>query len=94
MTKTILQVFEDSSGRLLFRTDFPVRMSPDEKAGIIGSVQHAMKKDLRGFREMAVNTAIRQLAFGAILCEADLQRAKEDFRSEAALFMKAEGKPV
>ena len=87
MTQTILQVYEDNSGRLLFRTDLPASLPGEEKAHIIGMVQLAMMTDLRGFKEMAVNSAIRQLGFGAILCEEDLHQAKEAFRSEANMFI-------
>ena len=87
MTQTILQVYEDNSGRLLFRTDIPGTITDEEKARIIGMVQLAMMTDLRGFKEMAVNAAIRQLAFGAILCEEDLQQAETDFRAEADKFI-------
>ena len=88
MTQTILQVYEDNSGRLLFRTDLPTSMPGEEKARIISMVQLAMMTDLRGFKEMAVNAAIRQLAFGAILCEEDLQPAETDFRAEADRFIR------
>ena len=87
MSTTVLQVYEDKSGKLYFRSDLPYEMKPEDKGILIGKIQLAMMTDLRGRLETAVNACIRQLAFGAVMCASDFEAVKADFREDAARFL-------
>jgi len=83
MTGTILQVYEDSSGRLFMHSDLPDTISEDEKHELVEKIRQAIKLDFR----ISIATAIRQLAFGAIMCRPDIEEAKSDFRSEVGRYL-------
>lgn len=78
MNFTILQVYEDKSGRLCFRSDLPESLSGAEKASLMRKLRNALAGESRG----GVGAAIRQLAFGAIMCRPDAEKAKNEFRKE------------
>ncbi len=81
MTGTVLSLHKLCNGRIILRSDIPDDMSEDERAELINTIQQAMTK-LRGNLALPVSSCIRQIAFGAILCSANLGEALRDFRSE------------
>ena len=82
MTGTVLSLHKLCNGRIILRSDIPDDMSEDERAELINTIQQAMTK-LRGNLALPVTSCIRQIAFGAILCSANLDEALRDFRFEA-----------
>lgn len=78
MTETILQVFEDNSGRLYFCTDLPQALPIEERVSLIKQISKAIKGNTR------VCSAIRQLALGAVMCSEDVEAQKRDFRADAS----------
>ncbi|MGI6313623.1 MAG: hypothetical protein ACOXZI_04785 [Candidatus Cryptobacteroides sp.] len=83
MKGTVLQVYEDSSGRLFMHSDLPDTMSKEEKAELVEKIRQAMKLDFRA----SIAAAIRQLAFGAIMCRPDIEEAKRNFRSDVGRYL-------
>lgn len=82
MIGTVLSLHKLSNGRILLRSDIPDAMTEYERAKLISTIQQAMTK-LRGNLALPVTSCIRQIAFGAVLCSANLGEALRDFRSEA-----------
>lgn len=82
MIGTVLSLHKLCNGRIILRSDIPDNMLEDERAELIGSIQQAMTR-LRGNLALPVTSCIRQIAFGAVLCSANLGEALRDFRSEA-----------
>lgn len=81
MTGTVLSLHKLCNGRIILRSDIPDNMSEDERAELICTIRQAMTK-LRGNLALPVTSCIRQIAFGAILCSANLGEALRDFRAE------------
>lgn len=86
MTGTVLSLHKLCNGRIILRSDIPDNMSEDERAELISTIKQAMTK-LRGNMALPVTSCIRQIAFGAVLCSANLGEALRDFRGEAELQM-------
>lgn len=82
MRGTILRVYQYESGRICLRSDIPDNLSDEERDELVAAVRLAMCTGLWGKLETAVNAAIRQLAFGVVLCSSDMNAAMLDFRSE------------
>ena len=82
MIGTVLSVNKFSNGRIIMRSEIPDNMSKEERAELIDTLRRAITK-LRGNLAFPVTSCIRQLAFGAVLCSANLGEALRDFRSEA-----------
>ena len=82
MTGTVLSLHKLSNGRIIMRSDIPDNMSEEERAELIDTVRQAMTK-LRSKIAFPVTSCIRQSAFGAVLCSANLGEALRDFRAEA-----------
>lgn len=80
MDKTILKVYEDNTGRLYFSTDLPQSLDGEEEDRLTAILSEAVRHGLEDEKKVAVVTAVRQLAFGAILCASDLERAMKEFR--------------
>ena len=95
MGKTVLSVYEDKAGRLYFRSDLPHSPDGDEEDRLVESLSRAMACGLQGDKKSAVLSAIRQLAFGAVLCASDMELAIKDFRFHLKAIKKAsrEGRP-
>ena len=84
MIGTVLILHKLCNGRIILRSDIPDAMTEYERAELISTIQQAMTK-LRGNLALPVTSCIRQIAFGAVLCSANLGEALLGFRTEAEL---------
>lgn len=89
MNGTVLQIYEDKNGRLFLRSDLPEEMAPEEFKTLVARIKHAMTVNLRGQQEAAVKACVRQLSFGAAMCESDLEGLKKSFREQVAQILPA-----
>lgn len=84
MTGTVLQVYQDKTGRLYFRTDISSRLSEEERRMLVYRLESSMRAENGNGLGRAVSSCIRQLALGAALCFEDAAEFKRRFREEVS----------
>ena len=88
MKGIVLQVYEDSSGTLYFRSELPDRLSVAAEKELISTLQKAFFPGAKARWNDLVRACIRQLAFGVAMCSPDKEKFKSSFREEVQNYMK------
>lgn len=89
MKGVLLQIYQDKSGRLYFRSDLPDGVSLEEKRQLAAAVHKSIKSYPSLSTAKAACACIRQIALGATMCIEDFESAKREFHSEINLIQKS-----